>query len=47
MEKKQIRIESLYKWLIDFKDDSPYADVNLVGNNEDYVRGFIDGLQEE
>ena len=45
MNKKE-KVENLNKWLEDFRDDSPFADVNLVGNSRDYVKGYRDGLSE-
>ena len=47
MEKKQReqKVKDLDKWLNDFdNENSPYADVNLIGESEDYVRGYKDGI---
>ena len=39
------KVSNLNKWLEDFEnEDSQYADVNLIGENEDYVRGYKDAL---
>ena len=40
------RLRNLNRWLEDFREDSDYADVNLIGEGEAYVRGFRDCLTE-
>ena len=46
-EERKEKVKNLNKWLEDFdKVDSPFADVNLIGESRDYVEGFKDGISE-